>query len=75
MSDGWVSVSEAAEIAGRDPETVRRAIRSGELEARRFGARGWYSVNARGLESLIVKSRKGDAAGGAAGISDQAKAG
>lgn len=72
MSETWVSVAKAAEIAGRSPETVRCAIRSGALEARRFGARGWYSVSAADLEAFITKSGPDDpdAAEGAAGTED-----
>jgi hypothetical protein len=69
MSDSRVSVAKAAKIAGRSPETVRRAIRSGELEARRFGPRGWYSVSTADVQALIFKSCPdgADAAGDAAG--------
>lgn len=68
-----MSVAVAAKRAGKSPETVRRAIRSGALEARRFGARGWYSVSAADLESFIWKSHadRADAAEGAAGTEDE----
>lgn len=34
---GMLTVPEAARIAGKNPETIRRWIRSGKLHARRFG--------------------------------------
>jgi len=69
MNGSRVSVAKAAEIAGRSQAAVRHAIRSGALEAERFGPRGWYSVSAADLESFIWKSRadRADAAGVAAG--------
>ncbi|MBE7433121.1 MAG: helix-turn-helix domain-containing protein [Anaerolineales bacterium] len=32
----WLSVSEAAELSGYHPEYIRRLIRDGEIEARKF---------------------------------------
>jgi len=73
MNGSRVSVAKAAEIAGRSQAAVRHAIRSGALEAERFGPRGWYSVSAADLESFIWKSRadRADAAGVAAGTEDE----
>ena len=68
MGDARVSVAEAARIVGRSPETVRRAIQSGALEAERVGDRGWYSVSTADVRALIVKSHKdADGAGGVPG--------
>jgi excisionase family DNA binding protein len=68
MSDSRLSVAEAAKIVGRSPDTVRRAIQSGALEAERVGSRGWYLVDAADVQALVTKSRKGgDAAGDVAG--------
>jgi len=36
MLDEWLSVSEAAKLSGYHPEYIRRLIRDGELEARKF---------------------------------------
>ena len=36
MSNDWLSVSEAAKISGYHPEYIRRLIRDGEIEARKF---------------------------------------
>ena len=35
-SDEWLSVSDAAELSGYHPEYIRRLIRDGEIEARKF---------------------------------------
>lgn len=32
----WLSVSEAAELSGYHPEYIRRLIRDGEIEAKKF---------------------------------------
>jgi excisionase family DNA binding protein len=36
MLDEWLSVSEAAQLSGYHPEYIRRLIRDGEIEARKF---------------------------------------
>jgi excisionase family DNA binding protein len=36
MSDKWLSVSDAAKLSGYHPEYIRRLIRDGEIEARKF---------------------------------------
>ena len=56
VSDARVSVAEAAKIVGKSPETVRRAIRAGALEAERVGARGWWLVDPADVAALIVSS-------------------
>ncbi len=58
VSDARVSVAEAAKIVGKSPETVRRAIRAGALEAERVGARGWWLVDPADVAALIVSSPK-----------------
>ena len=76
MAETWISVAEAARITGRSSETWRRHIHSGAVEAKRVGARGWWSVAAADVEALVTKSRKSaDAAGVAAGTEDLRKAG
>jgi len=42
--DDEVTVEEAATITGRHPETIRRALRSGDLPDRRQNPRGHYRV-------------------------------
>jgi excisionase family DNA binding protein len=36
MPDDWLSVSEAAKLSGYHPEYIRRLIREGEIEAKKF---------------------------------------
>jgi len=36
MSNDWLSVSEAASLSGYHPEYIRRLIRDGEIEAKKF---------------------------------------
>lgn len=74
MSETWISTAAAAEIWELSPESVRRAVRLGEVGYRRKGSRGRLSVNAADVEALVVmKSRtdSGDAADGAAGSEDR----
>ena len=37
VSSNMITVPEAARIAGRDPETIRRWIRGGKLRAKKIG--------------------------------------
>jgi excisionase family DNA binding protein len=36
MSNDWLSVSEAAKLSGYHPEYIRRLIRNGEIDAKKF---------------------------------------
>ena len=33
----WISVSDAADLSGYHPEHIRRLIREGKIDARKFG--------------------------------------
>jgi excisionase family DNA binding protein len=46
-----LTVPQAARLAGRDPETIRRWIRSGRLRARRVGTR--HVIEPDDLDALI----------------------
>lgn len=46
-----LTVPEAAERVGRDPETVRRWIRSGKLPARKVGMQ--HLIDERDLDELV----------------------
>jgi excisionase family DNA binding protein len=46
-----LTVPEAARRAGRDPETIRRWIRSGRLRARKIGTQ--HVIDAEDLDTLI----------------------
>jgi hypothetical protein len=35
-TDEWISVSEAVEISGYHPEYIRRLIRDGDIDAKKF---------------------------------------
>jgi excisionase family DNA binding protein len=37
MVEDWITTREAAEISGYHPDHLRRLIRAGEVEARKFG--------------------------------------
>jgi excisionase family DNA binding protein len=45
------TVSEAARLIGKNPETIRRWIRSGRLKAQQIGTR--HMIEERDLESLF----------------------
>ena len=50
-NDEWLSVNDAAEISGYHPEYIRRLIRNGEVEARKFSI--VWQVRRESLESYI----------------------
>jgi excisionase family DNA binding protein len=56
-----LTVPEVARLVGRDPETVRRWIRSGRLPARKIGTQ--HVIEEADLEALYADP---DGAGGAA---------
>lgn len=49
--DEWLSVAEAAKLSGYHPEYVRRLIRDGEIEARKFSI--VWQVKRKSLESYV----------------------
>lgn len=49
-----LTVPEAAERVGRDPETVRRWIRSGKLRAQKIGTQ--HVIDERDLEAVAGES-------------------
>lgn len=54
----WLSVSEAAEMSGYHPEYIRRLIRNGEIEARKFSI--VWQVRRESLNSYIKNAQKKD---------------
>jgi excisionase family DNA binding protein len=38
MTDEWITTAEAAHLSGYHPNHIRRLIRAGEIEARKWGA-------------------------------------
>lgn len=37
MTDDWITTREAVELSGYHPDHLRRLIRAGDIEARKFG--------------------------------------
>jgi excisionase family DNA binding protein len=62
VSDGrrLLSVRAAAQAAACSDDTVRRAIASGELEARRLGPSGNYRVPTDALEHWLRPATEGE---------------
>ena len=54
-NDEWLSVSEAAEISGYHPEYIRRLIRDGEIEARKFSI--VWQVRRESLNNYIQSAK------------------
>jgi len=57
-NDEWLSVSEAAEISGYHPEYIRRLIRDGEIEARKFSI--VWQVKRESLDTYIDIAKSQD---------------
>ena len=67
-----ITVDEAAALTGRHPETIRRALRSGDLPDRRDKPRGHYRVRRGDLASFASSdSRPYDARADAQDIAQQ----
>lgn len=49
--EGVLTVAEAARITGKNPETIRRWIRSGRLAARKFGTQ--HVIDEDELEDML----------------------
>jgi excisionase family DNA binding protein len=54
-NDEWLSVSEAAELSGYHPEYIRRLVRDGEIEARKFSI--VWQVRRESLISYIQSAK------------------
>lgn len=54
-SGEWLTVSESAELSGYDPEHIRRLIREGEIEARKFSI--VWMVNRESLLGYVKKAQ------------------
>jgi len=53
MDSLWLTVKEAADLAGYHPDTIRKLVQSGEIEARKWG-RDWQ-VSRKGLRQYLNK--------------------
>jgi excisionase family DNA binding protein len=59
--DQWPTVAQFAELTQTSPQTIRRRIADGTLEARRFGPR-LIRINPKSLESFGTPLRFNDVA-------------
>jgi excisionase family DNA binding protein len=66
MPEEWLKTTEAAEISGYHPNHIRRLIRAGEIEARKWGSA--LMIN---RQSLIDYQKKVEAQGGRRGPKHQ----
>jgi len=57
-NDEWLSVSEAAKLSGYHPEYIRRLIRDGEIEARKFSI--VWQVQRESLNAYIEAAKSHD---------------
>jgi excisionase family DNA binding protein len=62
MPEDWLSTNEAAEISGYHPNHIRRLIRAGEINARKWGTALMIS-----RQSLIEYMKKAETQGGKRG--------
>lgn len=51
----WLTVNEAAKLSGYDPQHIRRLIRDGEIEARKFSI--VWMVNRKSLLEYMKKAQ------------------
>ncbi len=51
----WLTVNEAAKLSGYDPQHIRRLIRDGEIEARKFSI--VWMVNRKSLLEYVKKAQ------------------
>lgn len=61
--EDWLTVIEAADLAGYHPNHIRRLIRSGEIKARKWGQLAWMV----GRESLVSYLKLSESRGGRRG--------
>jgi excisionase family DNA binding protein len=53
MADDWITTADAAELSGYHVNHIRRLIRTGDIEARKFGP--VWQVNRPSFESFLEK--------------------
>jgi len=56
MSVEWITTKKAAEISGYHPHHLRRLIRAGEIEAKKFGI--VWQVNRQSLIAYLETAEK-----------------
>jgi excisionase family DNA binding protein len=55
VNDAWLTVNEAAELAGYHPDHIRRLIRAGEIEAQKFSI--VWQVSHESLLQYLLRSQ------------------
>jgi excisionase family DNA binding protein len=56
MADDWITTTDAAEMSGYHVNHIRRLIRAGDIEARKFGT--IWQVNRHSFESFLEKANQ-----------------
>jgi excisionase family DNA binding protein len=56
MATDWITTTEAAQLSGYHPEHIRRLVRSGDVEARKFGI--VWQVNKTSLLAFVNAAAK-----------------
>lgn len=56
-NDVLLTVTEAADMANRHPQTIRAAIYSGVLPSEQTGPRGWHQIKVSDLKAWIAGVR------------------
>lgn len=54
-TDEWLSVTDAAKLSGYHPEYIRRLIRDGEIEARKFSI--VWQIRRDSLEAYVENAK------------------
>jgi len=58
MQEDWLTTQEAAELSGYHEEYIRRMVRAGKLEARKFGP--VWQVNRANLLTYLEAANESD---------------
>ena len=58
MTEEWITTTEAAEASGYHVNHIRRLIRSGEIEARKFGT--IWQVNSASFVRYLDSAKQSD---------------
>ena len=56
MVEEWLTTAEAAELSGYNLQYIRRLIRTGRIDSRRFG--DVWQVNQRSLQEYLQAARE-----------------
>jgi len=56
MAEEWLTTEQAAELSGYHPDHIRRLIRGGDLQARKFGP--VWQVNRQALSDYLEAAKE-----------------